>query len=295
VTPSLTYAAVTPARDEEENLRRLAACMLAQRVQPCAWVIAENGSTDATAELAQRLAAAHPWITVISTPAADSYDRTSPYMRAFHAGVDALGGAGDVVVKLDADVSLGPDFFKGVLAAFASDPQLGIASGTLFELRGGQWRETILLGAHCWGPTRAYRRSCLDLVLPLDDGIGYASLDEMQAHLAGFRTRTLTHLPFRHHRPEGAGEGSRWRSWSSQGSAAHYTRYRPSYLLARSAYRMRRDPAALGLVTGYLASAMRRAPRHRDERVIEALRDQQRARRLATVVRGRIRRARTSD
>lgn len=294
MTPPLTYAAITPARDEEENLRRLAACMLAQRVQPCAWVIAENGSTDGTAELAKRLAAAHAWITVISTPAAARYDRTSPYMRAFHAGVDALAGAGDIVVKLDSDVSMGPEFFEGVLAAFASDPALGIASGTLFELHRGQWRETVLLGGHCWGPTRAYRRSCLDVVLPLDDGIGYASIDETQAQLAGFRTQTLTHLPFRHHRPEGAGEGSRWRSWSGQGAAAHYTGYRPSYLLARSAYRMRRDPAAVALITGYLGSAMRRAPRHPDARVIDALRDQQRARRLAAVVSGRLRRARTA-
>ena len=292
--PPLTYAAVTPARDEEHNLRRLAACMLAQTIQPAAWVIAENGSTDATAELARRLAATHAWITVISTQGADRYDRTSPYMRAFHAGVDALDGAGDVVVKLDADVSMGPTFFEGVVGAFAADPRLGIASGTLFERSGGRWRETILLGGHCWGPTRAYRRPCLDVVLPLDDGIGYASIDEMQAQLAGFGTRTLTDLPFRHHRPEGAGEGSRWRSWSSQGAAAHYTGYRPSYLLARSAYRMRRDPAALALVSGYLARAVRRAPRHPDERVIGALREQQRARRLAAVVGGRIRRARTS-
>ena len=294
MTPPLTYAAVTPARDEEDNLRRLAACMVAQTVRPAAWVIAENGSADGTAQLARQLAAAHPWITVIGTRAAASYDRTSPYMRAFHAGVDALAGAGDVVVKLDADVSMDSGFFEGMLAAFASDPRLGIASGTLFELDGSKWREIVLLGAHCWGPTRAYRRSCLDTVLPLDDGIGYASIDEVKAQLAGFTTRTLSHLPFRHHRPEGAGEGSRWRSWSSQGAAAHYTGYRPSYLLARSAYRMRRDPAALALVTGYLACAIRRAPRHHDQRVIGALRDQQRVRRLPAVVGGRISRARTS-
>lgn len=285
----LTYAAVTPARDEEANLRRLGSSLTAQTVLPVAWVIVENGSSDGTLQVAEELAAKHPWISVIQTAASDGYDRTSPYMRAFHGGVDALHGAGDIVVKLDADVSVEPEFFAGILDAFESDPTLGIASGTCLEERDGEWREWILLGDHCWGPTRSYRRACLDIVLPLDDGIGYASIDETKARLAGFRSRTLRNLPFRHHRPEGAGEGGRWKSWEGQGAAAHYTRYRFSYLLARSAYRMRSDLYAAALVTGYLKCALRRRPRYSDPRVLEALREQQRARHFAAAIRGRIR------
>jgi poly-beta-1,6-N-acetyl-D-glucosamine synthase len=284
-----SYAAVTPARDEEENLARLAECLLAQTLRPVGWVIVENGSTDGTAALAQELAAQHVWISLVQTEPGNRYDRTSPYMRAWHSGVDALEGAGDLVVKLDADVSMEPNYFEGVVAAFEDDPQLGIASGTLLERRGGAWEEIVLLGDHVWGPTRTYRRACLDVVLPLDDGIGYASIDEVKAHLAGFGTATLRDLAFRHHRPEGAGEGSRWRSWSDQGVAAHYTGYRFSYLAARSLYRAVRDPASLGLVVGFLGAALRRAPRYGDAEVIAALRREQRARNLAGIVRSRLR------
>jgi hypothetical protein len=126
-------------------------------------------------------------------------------------------------------------------------------------------------------------------VLPLDDGIGYASIDEVKAHLAGFRTATLRSLPFRHHRPEGAGEGTPWRSWSEQGVAAHYTGYRLSYLAARSFYRAVREPASLGLLSGYLGAALRRGPRYEDDEVIAALRRSQRARNLAAIVRARVR------
>jgi glycosyltransferase involved in cell wall biosynthesis len=287
----LGYAAVTPARDEEDNLRRLAASLLAQTVKPAAWVIVENGSSDATLAIAQRLAGEHAWIHVLQTSSSATYDRTSPPMRAGPAGVDALAGAGDVVVKLDADVSCEPDYFERMLRAFEEDPRLGIASGTLTEERDGEWREWILLGDHCWGPTRAYRRACLDAVLPLDDGIGYASIDETKARLAGFSTRTLTGLPFRHHRPEGAGEGSMWRNWRGQGAAAHYTGYRFSYLLARCAYRMRSDRAALALLVGYLDAAVRRRPRYGDRAVLDALREGQRARHFTAAVRSRIGRA----
>ena len=283
--PRLTYAAVTPARDEADHLPRLAAAMLAQDVTPLRWVIVENGSSDSTFELAGSLAAQYDWIQVIRTASSERYDRTSPYMRAWHAGVDALDGSGDLVVKLDADVSFEPGYFAGVLDAFELDPGLGIASGTCLEEHRGEWREWVLLGDHCWGPTRTYRRKCLEEILPLDEGIGYASIDETKARLAGYETRTLRDLSFRHHRPEGSGEGGRWRNWVEQGKAAHYTRYRLSYLLARCLYRAVSDPPAVGLLAGYLGASMRRTRRCRDDVVVSAIRDSQRMRNFLAVVR----------
>jgi biofilm PGA synthesis N-glycosyltransferase PgaC len=288
VSPSLTYAAVTPARDEATNLSRLAGALIAQTVLPKAWVIVENGSRDSTLSIARSLAAEHDWIEVLQTPPGDRYDRSSPLKRAFHAGVEAVGGRGDIVVKLDADVSMGPEFFAGLTDAFAADPALGMASGTLLEERDGRWRELTLLGDHCWGPTRSYRRECLAAVLPLDDGGGFASIDETKAYLAGFRTRTLRHLPFRHHRLEGTGEGSRWAAWAAQGEAAHYTGYRFSYLIARCAYRMRTDPVAVALLVGYFDAVLRRRPRYHDPRIRAALRERQRARHFPAVVRRRM-------
>jgi hypothetical protein len=127
-------------------------------------------------------------------------------------------------------------------------------------------------------------------VLPLDDGGGFASIDETKAHLAGFKTRTLRHLPFRHHRLEGTGEGSQCQSWAAQGAAAHYTGYRFSYLLVRCLYRMRAEPLALALIPGYLDAAIRRRPRYHDKRVRAALRERQRVRQFPAVVRSRMRR-----
>lgn len=288
MSPALTYAVVTPARDEEANLPRVAAALLAQTVTPEAWVIVDNGSSDATADIVRGLAAEHAWIHPLQAPPGDRYDRSSPLKRAFHVGVEALAGRGDVVVKLDADTSFEPGFFAGLLAAFETDPQLGMASGTLFERRGGEWTEVVLLADHCWGPTRAYRRTCLAAVLPLDDGGGFASIDETKAHLAGFATRALPDLPFRHHRPEGSGEGSPWRSWAAQGEAAHYTGYRFSYLLARCVYRMRAEPVAIALLAGYFGAVLHRRPRYRDPEVRAALRDRQRIRHFPAVIRSRL-------
>jgi biofilm PGA synthesis N-glycosyltransferase PgaC len=284
-----SYAAVTPARDEEENLRRLADSLLAQTIRPARWVIVENGSSDGTAQVAAELAAAHSWIRPLQTEASAGYDRTSPYMRAWHAGVDSLEGIGDVVVKLDADVSFASDFFAGILASFDEDERLGIASGSCHEWDGGDWRELILPGDAVWGPTRSYRRACLDVVLPLDDSVGYAAIDVTKAHLAGYRVRNLRHLPFRHHRPEGTGEGSKWRAWLGEGVAAHYVGYRPVFVLGRCLYRLRTDPAAAALVVGYLGALLRRAPVLDEPAVRAALRERQRARHGLVLALGRLR------
>ncbi len=66
------------------------------------------------------------------------------------------------------------------------------------------------------------------------------------------------------------------RAHALSGAAAWYMGYRPSYLVLRSLYRARRDRAALGLIWGYARSALTRAPRCGDRRVIEALRPRQR-------------------
>ena len=64
----VTYGLITPARDEEENLRRLGECLIRQTVQPTAWIVVDNGSADDTAGVVRGLAQDHAWIHVSSSP-----------------------------------------------------------------------------------------------------------------------------------------------------------------------------------------------------------------------------------
>jgi poly-beta-1,6-N-acetyl-D-glucosamine synthase len=280
----LSYAAVTPARDEEQNLPRLAEAMVAQRKRPLRWVIVENGSSDGTLELAHELARRHSWIEVIDIEPSREYVRTMAE-AAFQAGLDALAGEGDLVAKVDADVSFEPDYFERVLAAFEADPQLGIASGSCHEHDDGVWRVLTLLGDHCWGPSRTYRRACLQAVLPLEGAL-FTLIDETKARIAGFRTRTLREVPFRHHRPEATNDVSLWGHWHRQGVGSYQLGYRPSYLLVRCGYRATHQLSALALLVGYANAFSRRLPRYHDARVIAEIREQQRARRFLATVRG---------
>jgi glycosyltransferase involved in cell wall biosynthesis len=276
----VNYAVLTPVRDEAAELPRLARCLAEQTVPPAQWIVIENGSTDGTGEAAAALASRHDWIRVVHAAPGPPRLRGAPVVRALHAGVAQLEQPFDVVAKVDADVSLDPDYFERLLQAFASEPTLGLASGACVELVDGAWQERPVTGTHVWGAARAYRWACLQDVLPLDERMGWDGLDQVRAATRGWKVDRVATLRFRHHRREGARDESRLRVWAAQGSAAHYMDYRVSYLVLRTLHRARREPAALAILGAYLLATLRREPRCPDVEVRERLRRQQRARHL---------------
>jgi hypothetical protein len=208
-------------------------------------------------------------------------------VRAFHAGLRELEATPSVIVKLDADTSMEPDHFERLLAAFAAEPRLGIASGTCLEQRDGRWEPVAVAPGHVRGAARAYRRECLEEVLPLEERVGWDGIDGFKATVRGWTTRMLPELSFYHHRPVGIRDGAPAARWQAQGEAAYYMGYRFSYLLLRSLYRARREPWALAMSTSYLAAAFRREPRCRDADVRNYVRRKQRLRTFALERAGR--------
>lgn len=277
---NLTYALVTPARDEAANLRGLGASVLFQTVLPLEWIVVDNGSTDETADVVARLAAGRPWVRFLEVPGDEAARPGAPVVRAFHSGLAALSSVPDVVVKLDADVSFDPDYFERLLTAFAADPRLGIAGGRCDELENGAWRERRVTAGHVRGAVRAYRWECLQDVLPLEEGMGWDGIDGLKANARGWTTEVVPGLAFRHHRAVGERDGARRARWVAQGRGSWAMGYRPGYLAIRTIFRARRDPAALAMLWGYAAAAARRQPRVADPAARAKLRRHQSLRSL---------------
>jgi glycosyltransferase involved in cell wall biosynthesis len=280
---SLSYALITPARDEKANLRRLAESVAKQTLPPQRWLIVDNGSSDGTVELASALEREHSWIRFLQVPAAARLDRGAPPVHSFVTGVESLRTEAepvpDVVVKLDADVSFEPDFFERLLGRFEEEPRLGIASGLCLEKGATGWEPTYSTRSHARGATRAYRWDCFEAVSPLVPNLAWDTVDELRARIGGWQVATIPEAPFLHHRKVGTRDGA-FANWFRYGTTSHYLGYRPSYLLVRSIYRMIREPAAVGLLAGYVSAAVMRRSTYPDKPVRDLLRDEQRLRHL---------------
>jgi hypothetical protein len=278
----VSYALVTPARNEAESLAVLAPTVIGQTCSPAWWVIVDDGSSDATAEVAAELASRYPWIVPVRS------DRVGAGLRqgrrqgrdllSFQEGLHAIPGQVELVAKLDADVTLPPQYFERLLAEFDGDPRLGMASGTRCELIDGRWRARPLTRSTIAGQCRTYRLACWKDIQPLDPHMGWDGIDEARAVLAGWRVHPVPGLHFRHHRPRGRRDGSPWRARAAEGNAAHYMGYRPSYMLLRALWHARREPSALAMLWGWGAASLHRDPPCSDAAARSYVRSQQAAR-----------------
>jgi glycosyltransferase involved in cell wall biosynthesis len=277
----LTYAIVTPARNERDNLLRLADSVTAQRHLPELWVIVDDGSDDGMGAVARDLAREHEWVIAVDTgeAAEDLAEgrRRGRDLLAFRTGLRALPGPVDVFVKVDADTSFEPDYFERLLSRFAEMPDLGIGGGSCHELIDGRWERIKVSGSHPRGASRAYRWALLEDVFALEPELGWDGVDEVMAELRGYRTEGFKDFGFRHHRKVGEREG-RLRAGSALGRQAWYMGYRPTYLMLRALYRARDNVASLAMVWGYAAAAATSAPRCPHATVTHRIREGQRLR-----------------
>jgi len=173
----------------------LPACLAALHGQTCAGaevIVVDNGSTDASLAL---LAREYPWVKLI--PLGENRGFTG----ACNAGLRA--GRGDVLILLNNDTEVAPNWLEEILAAFSRHPQAGSvacrmllfdrrtifhAAGDVFSVDGtpgnrgvwqedrGQFGEGPVFSAN--GGSAAYRRVMLDDVGLLDESF-YFSLEDV--------------------------------------------------------------------------------------------------------------------
>jgi biofilm PGA synthesis N-glycosyltransferase PgaC len=240
MTPTARVLLISPVRDEADHIERVANALAAQTRPPDHWIVADDGSRDATPELLRRLAGEIAFLRVLEVPPGlrasvrDGLALASE-ARAFNwALARADDGGFTHVGKLDGDIELRPAYLEGLLAKFAADPRLGVAGGVLLERRRGAWRPTRVPLDHVRGAVKVYTRECLAAIGGVEERLGWDTIDETYARMRGFETRSFPDLEALHHRPVGTAAGA-VRGRARHGRCAYVAHQPLSWVVLRAA------------------------------------------------------------
>lgn len=202
------YIVISPVKDEGPYVEKTIQSMIGQSVRPRRWIIVDDGSRDATPQLLSRYAAQQPWITIVSVARDQERRPGSAEVRAFLRGYKLVEREEfDFVVKLDCDVELAPNYFETILAKFAMDPELGIASGVYFEEHNGLWKPIKMPSYHAAGCSKVIRAQCFRDIGGFIPKPCWDTLDEIRAQVTGWKTQHFGDATLRHLKTEGAGVG----------------------------------------------------------------------------------------
>jgi poly-beta-1,6-N-acetyl-D-glucosamine synthase len=284
---------ITPMRNEADHIEGVARALAAQTRPPSLWVVVNDNSTDATGEIAARLAAELDFMKVVSTPAnftVKSADRlaVAAAPRAFNYGLAAAGDLSGFTHfgKLDGDVELSPDYFERILAEFDADPELGIAGGWILEYKGGEWRPTPSAPEHVRGALKLWSAECFEAIGGVVERLGWDGIDETLARMHGYKTRSFPAAEARHFRETGSADG-RLRGHVRWGESHWILNHGVVWTTVRAAKVARirpRGASGAAYLYGYARAAARRVPRVEIDGYRKFVRREQRRRMSSAVL-----------
>jgi glycosyltransferase involved in cell wall biosynthesis len=277
---SSKYLIVTPVRDEVQYIEKTAKSVVAQTILPSEWIIVDDGSTDGTDKILDEYSSRFSWIKVVHRGNRGYRAAGGGVIEAFYEGYCVMSDTSfEFIVKLDGDLSFEKDYFEKCLAHFESEPDLGIAGGTVCMLENNELKVDSISDPpfHVRGATKIYRRECWEKISPLVKAPGWDTIDEVKANLHGWTTRTFADIRLTQHKATGGADGC-WRNWFKNGQANYITGYHPIFMLAKCFKRAFQKPffiESAALWWGFSSGYLKGMPQLQDADAIRYLRRQQ--------------------
>lgn len=201
----MKYYIIIPAYNEAAYIALTLDSIAQQTVLPSRVVVVNDNSTDNTAEIVQGYMQQLPWLAIVNTNADAIHLPGSKVIQAFLKGYDVIDEEYDIIVKLDADLILPPNYFETVLDAFQQDDKTGMVGGFAYIEKNGEWLlENLTDKDHIRGAFKAYRKECFMQIGKLKPAMGWDTVDELLAKYYGWKVVTIESLQVKHLKPTGA-------------------------------------------------------------------------------------------
>lgn len=201
----MKYYAIIPAYNEEAFMGITLQSLCEQTVLPHKVVVVNDNSTDKTAVIVEGYASKHTWISMVHKKSDNIHLPGSKVIQAFNTGYDSIDEDYDIIVKLDADLILPPNYFETVLNEFKKNDKAGMVGGFAYIEKNGEWiLESLTDKDHIRGAFKAYRKECFLQIGKLKPAMGWDTVDELLCKFYGWEVITIEHLKVKHLKPTGA-------------------------------------------------------------------------------------------
>jgi glycosyltransferase involved in cell wall biosynthesis len=267
------YLLVSPCRDEAALVRRTLDSVAAQTVGPALWILVDDGSTDGTGEILDAAAAKSSYIRVIHRRDRGRRAVGPGVVEAFYAGLQGVNlDDFDYVCKLDVDLDLPPRYFERLIERMEREPRLGTTSGKPWFIHPDTGRTVpeVCGDEMSVGMTKFYRVACFREIGGFVRQVMWDGIDCHRARMLGWIAESVDEpeLRFLHLRPQGASQGKGiWTGRVRAGFGQYFMGTSPAYYLAVALSRLTKHPpvyGTVGMLWGYLSSALRGTPRYDD-------------------------------
>ena len=285
MSPSRRYLLISPCRDEAQYLRHTLDSVSAQSVQPAAWVVVDDGSTDGTSAILEEYARRLPYLRVVRRTDRGRREVGPGVIEAFYAGLKAVSLEDfDYVCKLDTDLELPARYFELLMQRMESDRRLGTTSGKPWFVlpQSGALVPEICGDEMSVGMTKFYRVACFKEIGGFVRQVMWDGIDCHRARMLGWIAESVDHesLRFVHLRPQGASQNGIWTGRLRAGFGQYFMGTSPIYYLTVASYRLPAHPALIGsaaMLWGYFRSWLKDLPRYDDLEFRRFLRSYQHA------------------
>lgn len=273
------YILVTPCKNEEGSLLKLANSVINQTIRPKVWVIVDDGSEDRSYSIIQELEKSYPWIKLIrlnEAPRDLGIHIAHVYRIGLNYAVDYCENykiTYEYVGILDADIILDNSYFELLIGEFEKNPNLGICSGLIGNIFIDKiiyysFREDLPSGG-----ARLWRKECFE------ETDGYIltccpdSVSNVKAKLKGWETKKFGHIKSFSTRPYASAEGQ-WKGYKKLGTNNYFIGYTPLHIVLKSLNMLYsrngyfKPGIGIAYAVGYFKEYLKRSPRINDEEIL---------------------------
>ena len=255
---------VTPVRNEQDMLPKLANSIFSQTELPNQWLIVDDDSSDNTPTIIDDLKRQYNWITSIRLPDRGHYSRgEGSYATAAKGFEYMLSSDVQVFGVFDADISFEKTTIERICDEFLRSNQLGIYGGEIVELINGKWITPITLPKDfVRGACKFFRRQCYEDIGGIKSGKSSNVISNMEALMHGWEVKRDITLLIKHLRSGGSRDNYVQR-YTKGGVEAAYIGSDPLLTLVRGLRKMiKSKPYFLGgcifLATYFNAAFLRK-------------------------------------